>query len=279
VCTSDGGACPAATIDGDFETLYGTYGEEIIKTYIIETDALETLSYTIKFRRDSSSDIYIQWYNWTANEYQNFPGNCEGYSLPLGGTSPYWHCNGVYTQTYELNIADAVDNGGSVKFYFHPFNADTGGYYESQIDYAYTPCTPNWSCNGYAECINDEQVCNSVEDLNTCGETYGGDYSEFDPLVCDSCVPSWSCSEYSDCLIAPTNHLDCLAVADANNCGETFGGSLSTYNVNSCTVPKHGVNAVVAIQNAKTSTSAPSNPIMAAIHNFILSIRNLFGLN
>lgn len=46
-------------------------------------------------------------------------------------------------------------------------------------------CTPDWSCNGYSACMqNNSQNCNSVLDLNSCGETYTGDYSEFAPQSC-----------------------------------------------------------------------------------------------
>jgi len=51
----------------------------------------------------------------------------------------------------------------------------------------YNPCTPDWECNGYEVCIEPlvNASCNSVLDLNTCGEAYTGNYSEFTPEVCD----------------------------------------------------------------------------------------------
>jgi hypothetical protein len=97
----------------------------------------------------------------------------------------------------------------------------------------------------------------------------------FEPM----CTPNWQCSDYSECLITPNNHLECQAVVDANNCGELFSGSLSTYNVDSCTVPKNGVNAVTAINNQKRATASPSNPIMNAIHTLLMNIRKFLGLN
>jgi hypothetical protein len=49
----------------------------------------------------------------------------------------------------------------------------------------YYLCTPDWSCNGYGTClINSTQNCNSVTDLNVCGEIYSGDYSEFTSQSC-----------------------------------------------------------------------------------------------
>jgi len=47
-------------------------------------------------------------------------------------------------------------------------------------------CDSNWSCNGYETCVEPmvNANCNSVTDLNTCGEIYSGDYSEFTPQTC-----------------------------------------------------------------------------------------------
>jgi len=47
-----------------------------------------------------------------------------------------------------------------------------------------SPCTPDWSCSGYSECLLNEQECDEVTDLNACGEVYGGDYSEFSLQSC-----------------------------------------------------------------------------------------------
>jgi len=45
-------------------------------------------------------------------------------------------------------------------------------------------CTPIWNCSGYGSCINDTQFCNEVLDLNGCGESYTGNFSEFAPQSC-----------------------------------------------------------------------------------------------
>jgi len=46
-------------------------------------------------------------------------------------------------------------------------------------------CEPDWYCTGYAdECVECEQACDSVLDLNVCGEEYTGDYTEFEPQDC-----------------------------------------------------------------------------------------------
>ena len=82
-----------------------------------------------------------------------------------------------------VNLADAGVTAGD--YYFYMGIPDS--FYGEIYPYPFVvlgDCIPNWSCNGYATCIVNEQACNSVEDLNTCGETYSGDYSEFTPQSC-----------------------------------------------------------------------------------------------
>ena len=58
-------------------------------------------------------------------------------------------------------------------------------------------CTPIWVCSGYDACnASDYQECNSVIDTNMCGDTYSGDYSEFEPQSCDYCEDAFR--SYSD---------------------------------------------------------------------------------
>lgn len=92
-------------------------------------------------------------------------------------------------------------------------------------------CSPDWSCTGYGSCLNnDTQDCNAVTDLNTCGDTYLGDYSEFTPQVCDYCTPTWNCDGYASCLITDTQLCD--AVTDNNTCYEETGLSSDNYSGN-----------------------------------------------
>ncbi len=101
-------------------------------------------------------------------------------------------------------------------------------------------CSPSWSCIGYDACLlNDSQLCNSVNDSNSCGENYSGDYTEFEPQTCDYCTPSWVCSDFDTCL--DTNVSACLNVSDGNGCfaetslsSDEFNGSLSDYDNSSC---------------------------------------------
>ena len=70
-------------------------------------------------------------------------------------------------------------------------------------------CTPDWSCTGYETCIEPmvNASCNSVTDLNTCGEVYGGNYSEFTPQACSypstnqTYVPSHASSDIAGVVV------------------------------------------------------------------------------
>jgi hypothetical protein len=105
-------------------------------------------------------------------------------SLVYNSTGVYENCN------YNLSIGNLYSgiynnqgiNGIIDSVYFHDIVGDDeiwGELFNDQF------CTPNWTCDGYAACLpNNTQECNSVLDLNTCGDTYGGDYSEFEPQVC-----------------------------------------------------------------------------------------------
>ena len=51
-------------------------------------------------------------------------------------------------------------------------------------------CTPNWTCDNYDTCnINNTLPCLSVVDLNTCGESFTGNLSDYDE-VCVYVAPS-----------------------------------------------------------------------------------------
>lgn len=81
---------------------------------------------------------------------------------------------------------------------------DTYGW--SITDGGLAPCTPDWTCNGYGACLfNNTKECNSVTDLNICGDTYLGDYSEFPPQLCiyqnNTYVPSHTSTDIAGVVI------------------------------------------------------------------------------
>jgi hypothetical protein len=81
--------------------------------------------------------------------------------------------------------------------------------YEEAMWWNTSTCIPDWVCSGYADCLeNDTQVCNAVSDNNNCGESYGGDYSEFSP---QSCIFGLCYQEFS------TIGTECGGIANPNN--------------------------------------------------------------
>jgi len=155
------------------------------------------------------------------------------YNDVFGGTlNPLLYADDVHPNGYghsgmNATYYDAIVNGCS------PYDCQAN----PTECYAYIPenetCTPDWSCNGYDSCsLNNTEVCNNVTDLNTCGEVYAGDYSEFTPQVCDYCTPSWSCSSYAPCLI--NNTKVCNVVEDQNTCGESYAGDYSEFLPQAC---------------------------------------------
>lgn len=121
---------------------------------------------------------------------------------------------------------------------------------------AYSPyCASVWECIGYgaSTCLSDDTTtasCNSVNDTNSCGRIYSGDYTEFanETGVCDYCTPSWSCDGYFNgtCIIENGTGLSswsCNSVVDANSCysqtllpSDQYIGNYSEYGsgFNSC---------------------------------------------
>ena len=71
--------------------------------------------------------------------------------------------------------------------------ADRWAYYQAG------PCTPDWSCVGYQECVSPatEAMCNNVTDINACGDIYSGNYSEFNTSECSYPSSSSSGTRYA----------------------------------------------------------------------------------
>lgn len=89
-------------------------------------------------------------------------------------------------------------NGSMIYFICHNYNNDTDiilynetgvqlnsrNIIEEGMNWNLS-CVNTWNCNGYSSClINNTQNCNSTIDLNSCGNNYTGDYSEFTPQSC-----------------------------------------------------------------------------------------------
>jgi len=74
-------------------------------------------------------------------------------------------------------------------------NSTTGNVTENVTGWSFVSvCAANWTCVGYASCPSALAACNAVNDTNSCGGSYTGNYSEFPKN--NSCVlgfSSYSC--------------------------------------------------------------------------------------
>jgi Concanavalin A-like lectin/glucanases superfamily len=102
-----------------------------------------------------------------------------GYSINGDyGTIGYIDEVGVFNKTLSQNEIDLLYNEGLGCQY--PFT-------DCPIP---TNCTPNWVCLDYSDCQENDtfSVCIAVTDLAMCGESYTGDYSEFEVNPCNDYI-------------------------------------------------------------------------------------------
>lgn len=167
----------------DYTTFHGMQSLALHERYndlaISILDDTETEFSIVKRNIAENNTWYIEVYKngvLQANDssvFLNNPGFC--------GTEPF--------------CPRTIDNFTQTTFYFGIASWCVGNGYnqwiddlEINVDRAYT-CTPDWQCSGYGSCNTSNQApCNAVTDMNACGDTYSGDYSEFSPQSCDYCA-------------------------------------------------------------------------------------------
>jgi hypothetical protein len=84
-----------------------------------------------------------------------------------------------------------------------------GGLNEANlsIEFEIDNCVPLWSCGGYGSCqTNDTAPCSSAVDLNTCGLSYEGDFSEFSEQACNYCSRNIVVVNATDCSHSSSLH-------------------------------------------------------------------------
>jgi len=94
---------------------------------------------------------------------------------------------GVFSNDTELDVFFLTQGGSGQRQVYDEMRIWSRVLDNSEVYSLYSsyPCYPDWSCTGYGACLpNSTQQCNEVVDLNVCGESYAGDYSEFSPLPC-----------------------------------------------------------------------------------------------
>lgn len=116
--------------------------------------------------------------------------NTSGLPLILRNTTQL-HQQAYYSAEWDFVTTYYMPNEGYTypEFRWIPLNV---WYYNVESNLPVF-CTPDWSCtlNGqvFGNCtINNTQLCDEVVDLNSCGETYTGDYSEFGTFYCNYCL-------------------------------------------------------------------------------------------
>lgn len=79
---------------------------------------------------------------------------------------------------------------------FYGYGCDYSRFYDERM--YWNICSPSWYCSSYGSCqTNNLRYCNEVTDLNNCGVSYAGDYSEFTPLECGNTILFFS-DNYKD---------------------------------------------------------------------------------
>jgi hypothetical protein len=186
ICTDPicvNGNLTALIFDGDADFDFFTGGDDIIIN--------EWLMATMVF---SNSNNYLALYfNGTLISNNTLYVNPVYYTGDFFPTIMLGQANlGTATNFYgfmdELAFINRTWSSQEVEWVY---NSEVGGTaFEFNASLPEEACTPNWSCSGYDTClINNTQFCNATYDNNVCGENYSGDFSEFEPQVCDGSSP------------------------------------------------------------------------------------------
>ena len=211
------------------------------------------------------------------NMATNTPLSIEAYSLAMDSYGIlYADGNQINTTTMTV-IPSTLPYGASG----YIFDGDTvyfgagGVVYKGDVSPA-PVCAPNWSCTGYDVCqVGDVRYCDAVVDLNNCGSSYVGDYSEFTPLACDYCTPLWQCNNYGVC--QGDDNMYCTGVTDLIVCEETYLGDLSEFTqscsycvenwtqYNTACVASQYTQLYADLNNCGTTIDLPTNPINGTV--------------
>lgn len=151
------------------------------------TTLADTGSVTYSLRDEWSKVNIVALPNGTITVRIN---NTNGQSRTISGTDNTIPKKGMFTFSGSFQFVASAE-GYLDNLY------STGGMYEA----VYSVCVPNWTCFGYGDCINNSQECNSVADLNFCGDLYTGNYSEFAPQYCFGYQHDYSADDISPVIV------------------------------------------------------------------------------
>jgi len=172
---------PSGYGSGGFIIIYDTQYNDLNHSLVNATPISSDGKWFADFSADNfylypHRDYYLVQYN-----------NEDWFDYTISTASPLPVDSGRITWNASSGFSDSLQTWSSAPP-SPPFNAS--GYLVANIESIgyelVASCTPNWSCNGHETCVSPmpNANCNSVTDLNTCGETYSGNYSEFTPQTC-----------------------------------------------------------------------------------------------
>lgn len=116
----------------------------------------------------------------TALEVNTSKYHLLGLRVNMTNNSIDCYFDGAYVMTRDLGSIGVIDGYGFVQ------SSGISMYVDWISTDGSRPCTPNWSCSDYADCVSpaNNVSCTNVTDVNSCGETYTGNYSEFETQEC-----------------------------------------------------------------------------------------------
>nr|MBI4157070.1 hypothetical protein [Candidatus Woesearchaeota archaeon] len=165
-----------------------------------------------QFTQNPTSKIFYH-FNYDDNKEDYGLTIPEGnYSLFVNGqdTNRKVEIKAAETSLYEINLctpnwvlnntwSECSSNDQQFKNYFDINSCNDNKNKPLNIIGKCDFCKPNFTCGGYNKCsANDTQSCNLVNDTFSCynktgleSDLYLGNFSEFEPLICDFCTPKW----------------------------------------------------------------------------------------
>ena len=146
----------------------------------------------------------------TGNYTYSWTGDCIGYDS---------NCSKFFSQTGTKTATLTVSYGGQTQ----TVNCSV-----------IVGCAPNWSCDSWSGCVNDQQTRTCV-DVNNCGILTGK------PIELQSCVcsPNWQCANWSQC----NNGQQTRVCTDTNSCGVLTRKPNETLSCGLSSILQDGFNA------------------------------------
>jgi concanavalin A-like lectin/glucanase superfamily protein len=209
----------------DLEYRFATMGSGGIELILYDTSESASISYASQW---GSADAYQGDWLFIAATYDG-SGTNAGIKIYYNDVQQIWSAGGSGTYVSMENSNATVEVGIKPNYYASTFKMQDIKVYNRELSQAeiteaseYT-CVRNWTCD-YSCLPNGTQVCNTIIDTNSCGDTYSGNESEFSLGVCEYSLPDLS-NNYDLFLLAPT-----ATDLSNNSVSVTMNGGLTVNN-------------------------------------------------